>query len=63
MINIEQCAEFISMLLLIGFLAKDCLKWGTLMDAYEILLKVIMALGGLGLFLIGMKNMGAGSRK
>lgn len=48
------------MLLLIGFLAKDCLKWGTLMDAYEILLKVIMALGGLGLFLIGMKNMGEG---
>ena len=30
------------------------------MDAYEILLKVIMALGGLGLFLIGMKNMGEG---
>ena len=30
------------------------------MDAYSILLKVIMALGGLGLFLIGMKNMGEG---
>ena len=28
------------------------------MDAYSIVLKVIMALGGLGLFLIGMKNMG-----
>lgn len=25
------------------------------MDAYSIVLKVIMALGGLGLFLIGMK--------
>lgn len=30
------------------------------MDTYAILLKVIMALGGLGLFLIGMKNMGEG---
>ena len=30
------------------------------MDSYSILLKVIMALGGLGLFLIGMKNMGEG---
>ena len=30
------------------------------MDAYSIVLKVIMALGGLGLFLIGMKNMGEG---
>lgn len=30
------------------------------MDTYSILLKVIMALGGLGLFLIGMKNMGEG---
>lgn len=30
------------------------------MDGYSILLKVIMALGGLGLFLIGMKNMGEG---
>lgn len=30
------------------------------MDTYSIILKVIMALGGLGLFLIGMKNMGEG---
>ena len=30
------------------------------MDAYSIVLKVIMALGGLGLFLIGMKSMGEG---
>lgn len=30
------------------------------MDTYAILLKIIMALGGLGLFLIGMKNMGEG---
>lgn len=30
------------------------------MNTYGILLKVIMALGGLGLFLIGMKNMGEG---
>lgn len=30
------------------------------MDTYSIVLKVIMALGGLGLFLIGMKNMGEG---
>ncbi len=30
------------------------------MDSYSILLKIIMALGGLGLFLIGMKNMGEG---
>ena len=30
------------------------------MDTYEIVLKLIMALGGLGLFLIGMKNMGEG---
>lgn len=30
------------------------------MDTYSVLLKVIMALGGLGLFLIGMKNMGEG---
>lgn len=30
------------------------------MDVYSTLLKVIMALGGLGLFLIGMKNMGEG---
>ena len=29
------------------------------MDAYSIVLKVIMALGGLGLFLIGMKSMKA----
>ncbi len=30
------------------------------MDTYSIVLKVIMALGGLGLFLIGMKSMGEG---
>lgn len=30
------------------------------MYTYEIVLKLIMALGGLGLFLIGMKNMGEG---
>lgn len=30
------------------------------MDTYEIVLKLIMAFGGLGLFLIGMKNMGEG---
>ncbi|MGN1051023.1 MAG: Na/Pi cotransporter family protein, partial [Acutalibacteraceae bacterium] len=30
------------------------------LTGYEILLKIIMALGGLGLFLIGMKNMGEG---
>ena len=30
------------------------------MDTYEIILNVIMALGGLGLFLIGMKYMGEG---
>lgn len=30
------------------------------MDSYSIVLKIIMALGGLGLFLIGMKNMGEG---
>lgn len=30
------------------------------MNTYSVLLKVIMALGGLGLFLIGMKNMGEG---
>ncbi len=30
------------------------------MDTYAIVLKVILALGGLGLFLIGMKNMGEG---
>ena len=30
------------------------------MDTYSIILKIIMALGGLGLFLIGMKNMGEG---
>ena len=30
------------------------------MDTYSIVLKIIMALGGLGLFLIGMKNMGEG---
>lgn len=30
------------------------------MDAYSIMLKVIMVLGGLGLFLIGMKYMGEG---
>ena len=30
------------------------------MDTYEIVLKVILALGGLGLFLIGMKSMGEG---
>ncbi len=30
------------------------------MSTYDIVLKVIMALGGLGLFLIGMKNMGEG---
>ena len=30
------------------------------MDTYSIILNVIMALGGLGLFLIGMKNMGEG---
>lgn len=30
------------------------------MNTYDIILKVIMALGGLGLFLIGMKNMGEG---
>lgn len=30
------------------------------MDTYSIVLKVILALGGLGLFLIGMKNMGEG---
>ena len=29
-----------------------------IMDTYSIILNVIMALGGLGLFLIGMKNMG-----
>lgn len=30
------------------------------MDTYQCVLKLIMALGGLGLFLIGMKNMGEG---
>ncbi len=30
------------------------------MGTYDIMLKVILALGGLGLFLIGMKNMGEG---
>lgn len=30
------------------------------MDTYSVVLKLIMALGGLGLFLIGMKNMGEG---
>ena len=30
------------------------------MSTYDSILKVIMALGGLGLFLIGMKNMGEG---
>ncbi len=30
------------------------------MTTYDIILKLIMALGGLGLFLIGMKNMGEG---
>lgn len=30
------------------------------MDLYSIILKVILALGGLGLCLLGMKNMGEG---